>query len=117
MGLYTTKPVFGVYVRLKSGSSATETSQKFAILPVASLDMILNKKLITKVLISQPGCAGWSAPLLLANPQKQVFSHRGPYFFLHFSVMLFLGLARLKFRIHFVKVLLESMSESFQSYS
>ena len=24
-------------------------------------------------------CAGWSAPVLFANPRKQVFSRRGPY--------------------------------------
>ena len=31
--------------------------------------MILSKKRITKALISLRGCAGWSAPLLLANPE------------------------------------------------
>ena len=40
--------------------------------------MILFSKQITKALISQCGCAGWSAPLLFANPQRQVFSRRGP---------------------------------------
>ena len=45
-----TKPVFGVSdkARLKPVSSATQTSKKIEILPVASLDMILSKKQITK---------------------------------------------------------------------
>ena len=48
MGLDTTKPVFGVSdkARIKPVSSATETSQKIEISPVASLDMILSKKRI-----------------------------------------------------------------------
>ena len=36
---------------------------------VASLDMILSKKRIKKVLISLHGCTGWSAPLLFAHPK------------------------------------------------
>ena len=69
------KPVVGVSdkARLKPVSLATEISRE------ASLDMILFKKRITKALISLRGCAGWSAPLLFANPRRQVFSHRGPY--------------------------------------
>ena len=54
-----TKPVFGV-------------SEK------ASLDMVLSKKQITKALISLCGWAGWSVPLLFANPRRQVFSRQGP---------------------------------------
>ena len=46
---------------------------------VESLDMELSKKRITKALISLRGCAGWSAPLLFANPQRQVFSRPDPY--------------------------------------
>ena len=42
--------------------------------------MILLDKQITKVLISLPGCAGWSVPVLLANPRGQVFSRGGPYY-------------------------------------
>ena len=34
---------------------------------------------ITKALIRLRGCADWSAPLLFANPRRQVFSRRGPY--------------------------------------
>ena len=41
--------------------------------------MILSNKGIIKALIRLRGCAGWSAPLLFANPQRQVFSQRGPY--------------------------------------
>ena len=40
--------------------------------------MILSKKRITKVLIRLRGCAGWSAPVLFANPRRQVFSRQGP---------------------------------------
>ena len=36
--------------------------------------MILSKKRITKAMISLRGCAGWSAPLLFANP-KDRFSY------------------------------------------
>ena len=41
--------------------------------------MILLDKRITKALISLRGCAGWSEPVLLANPQRQVLSRQGPY--------------------------------------
>ena len=40
--------------------------------------MILTKKRITKALIRLRGCPGWSAPVLFANPRRQVFSRRGP---------------------------------------
>ena len=43
--------------------------------------MFLSKKLITKALIRLHGCAGWSAPVLFANPRRQVFSRRGPYIY------------------------------------
>ena len=44
--LVVRKPVFGVSVeaRLKAVYSATETSWKIEISPVASLDMLLSKK-------------------------------------------------------------------------
>ena len=64
--------------RLKLVSQATKTSLKIEISLVASLDMVLSNKRITKVLIRLRGCAGWSAPLLFANPRRQVFSRRGP---------------------------------------
>ena len=35
--------------------------------------MILSSKQITKALISLRGCAGWSAPLMLATPPKTGF--------------------------------------------
>ena len=81
MGRVVTKPVFGVpdKARLKPVSSATETSWKIEISPIASLHMILFIKRITKALIRLRGCAGWSAPVLFANPRRQVFSRRGPY--------------------------------------
>ena len=41
--------------------------------------MILSKKRITKALIRLRGCAGWSAPVLFANPRRQVFSRCGPF--------------------------------------
>ena len=40
--------------------------------------MELSKKRMTKALIRLRGCAGWSAPVLFENPQRQVFSRRGP---------------------------------------
>ena len=42
--------------------------------------MVVSTKRITKALIRLRGCAGWSAPMLLANPRSQVFSRRGPIF-------------------------------------
>ena len=75
LGLGATKPVYRVSdkSRLKLVSSATETSYKIKISLVASLDMIVSKKQITKALICLRGCAGWSAPLLFANPRRQDF--------------------------------------------
>ena len=48
---------------------------------INSLNIILSNNLITKTLISLHRCVGWSAPLLFANPQRQVYSHRGSYLF------------------------------------
>ena len=48
------------------------------ILLVAGLDMIHYERL-AKALIRLRGCVDWSAPLLLANPGRQVSSRRGPY--------------------------------------
>ena len=42
--------------------------------------MILSKKQITKALIWLHGCAGWSVPVLFANPLRQVFLWGGPYY-------------------------------------
>ena len=47
-------------------------SYKIEISPVASLNMVLSKKRITKALIRLRGCAGWSAPVLFAKPRRQV---------------------------------------------
>ena len=49
-GLVARKPVFGVSDKasFKPVSSATATTQKVEILPVASLHMILSKKRITR---------------------------------------------------------------------
>ena len=38
---------------------------------LASLDVILSNKRITKALIRLHGCAGWSAPLLFLNPRRR----------------------------------------------
>ena len=43
--------------------------------------MILSKEQITKAPISLRRYAGWSAPLLFANPRRQVLSLRGQYKF------------------------------------
>ena len=60
MGLDVTKPVFGVSdkVRLKPVSSPAETSYNSEISLLASIDMILFNKQITKGLIRLCGCAG-----------------------------------------------------------
>ena len=55
-------------MRFKVVCPAIETSQKTEISQVASLDMVLSNKRITKVLIRLHRCAGWSAPLLFAHP-------------------------------------------------
>ena len=55
-------------VIFKPACSATETSYKIEFSLVASLYMIVSNKLITTALVRLCGCAGWSAPLLLANP-------------------------------------------------
>ena len=41
--------------------------------------MILSNTRKTKALIRLRGCAGWSAPVLFANPRRQVFLRRAPY--------------------------------------
>ena len=65
MGLVATKPVFGVAdkARIKPVCSPTETSKRIAISLVASIDVIVFKKRITKALISLRGCTSRSAPL------------------------------------------------------
>ena len=59
MDLDVRKPVFGVSIiaRLKPVSSATETSLKIELVFVASLDMVLSKKGITKALMRRLVCA------------------------------------------------------------
>ena len=73
MGLDVTKPVFGIVdkVRLKPVFAATETSKKIEFSLEVSNDIILSNQRITKVLIRLRGCAGWSAPLLFANPEDR----------------------------------------------
>ena len=80
MGLVARKPVFGVSdkVCFKPVSSAIEASWKFEISPVANLHMILSKKGITEALIRLRERAGWSAPVLFANPRRQIFSRQSP---------------------------------------
>ena len=81
IGHVARKPVFGVSDNgsFKTVSSATETSQKIKISPVASLHMIRFKKQIRKLLISLDWCVDWSAPVLFSNPGRWVFSHQGPH--------------------------------------
>ena len=71
LGPVATKPVFGVSDKasLKPVSSATETIQRNEISLIVRSHILLSKKRITKALIR---C--WSAPVLFANPQRQVFS-------------------------------------------
>ena len=81
MGLTATKSVFGVpdKVRFKLPAQLQRLARKMIFFSVASLAMVLSKTQIAKALIRLRGCAGWSAPVLLANPRRQVFSGRGPY--------------------------------------
>ena len=53
----------------------------------ASFEMILSNKRITKALIRLRGCAGWSAPLLFANPRRQVFSRRRRYYYVIYTIL------------------------------
>ena len=69
-GLVARKPVFGVSD--EPVCSATEISKKIEISLVGSLDIILSKKQIGKALIRLRGYAGWSAPLMPANPRRLV---------------------------------------------
>ena len=70
MGLVVTKSVFGVSdkVRLKPVFSATETSLKIEISFIASLDMILSNKRITKAGIRSLVCT-----LVFHKPPKTGF--------------------------------------------
>ena len=61
-------------VRLKPACSASETSLGPEILDLASKGIILSRQRTPKVLIRLCGCAGWSAPLLLAYGKNR-FSH------------------------------------------
>ena len=47
--------------------------------------MILSKKLITTMLISLLGCAGWSAPLLFANPKDRFSRVEAHFITSHYS--------------------------------
>ena len=49
--------------------------RKIEISLIATLDMFVSHKRKTKMLISLCGCTGWSAPLLFANPWRQIFLH------------------------------------------
>ena len=62
-------PVFRVSnkTKLKPVSSATETTWKIEISFLASLDMILSNKRITKALIRLRGCASW--PVFEKSPK------------------------------------------------
>ena len=57
----------------KSKSSTFPWAGWGEVLLIASLDMILLKKQITKLLMTLRVCTGWSAPLLYKSP-KTVFS-------------------------------------------
>ena len=49
--------------------------------------MINLKKRITKALIRLCECAGWSAPVLFANLQRQGSSRRGPNKYLTYNLL------------------------------
>ena len=60
-------------VRFKPASSATENSKNIRISLETSLYMILSIQQIAQALIRLREFAGWSAPLLFANPPKTGF--------------------------------------------
>ena len=62
----------------KRVSNQSHQLQRLARKSLARLRVILLKKRITKAVIRLRGCAGWSAPVLVVNPWRQVFSRRGP---------------------------------------
>ena len=88
LSLVTRKPVFGVFdqVRLKPACSAKETSQSHEIANIETRDIILSRHRTTKVLIRLRGCAGWSAPLLVAYDISR-FSHDEAHFILNISAV------------------------------
>ena len=55
-------------------SKLQRLATKLKFLLAAYLDMVLFNKRITKALIRLRGCAGWSAPLLSANPYNIGFN-------------------------------------------
>ena len=79
LGLDATNPVFGVSD--KRNSSQSPQLQKLARnLLVASLDMILSNKRITKMLIRLGGCAGWSLPSLFTNTKHRFSCVQAHYY-------------------------------------
>ena len=76
VGIYARKPVFGVSDQVKPSQppQLQRLARKFEILLVASFDMMLSIKEITKVLIWTSRCAGWSATFLFANPEDSFFT-------------------------------------------
>ena len=69
------KPVFGDSAKasFKPVSSATETSYKFEILPVARLNMLLSKKQIIKALIHIARMRRLVCAFVVRTPQKTGF--------------------------------------------
>ena len=83
MCIYQVK--YGIFIwassreNLSSGFQTKRLSNQSLQLQRLARKLILLDKRITKVLISLRGCAGWSAPVLFPNPQRQVFSRQGLY--------------------------------------
>ena len=73
MGLDTRKPVFRVSdkVRVKPAAQLHRVARKLKFPFVKSLDKVLSSKQISKALIRLHRCAGWSEPVLFANPNAQ----------------------------------------------
>ena len=72
MGLIVRKPVLFPTKRDSNQSPQLQSlARKLKFSREASLDMILSKKRKTMALISLRGCAGWSVPLLVANPEDR----------------------------------------------
>ena len=80
MGHDARKPVFGVSNKASfiQSPQLQRLARKLKFHPEKFNIMLLSQKRITKALIRLRRCTGWSAPLLFANPCRQVFLRRGP---------------------------------------
>ena len=77
-GLWLFVRATSVFSITKWATTRQNLSPGIEILFVVCLDIILSNKRIRKTLIRLHGCAGWSVPLLFANPEDR-FSRLGAH--------------------------------------